>query len=233
MIEFLEDIKSHFESEYPREACGVLGIVRGKMKWFPCRNIALSKNDFVMHPKDYLQVNLTSDVLAIVHSHPDSSNEPSENDINYCNALGIPYYIFSYPDMDLNILQPKVSTKPLIGREYKFGVFDCFEAARDCLRVNFDIHIPNREPFEDDWWKKGLDYFCIEKLNSWGFKEVTEPTPGDLLVFAVDSSVGNHCGIYLGNDCFFHHAVNRLSCRESLMTRVWVNSLLGIYRYEA
>ena len=58
-----------------------------------------------------------ADILGIVHSHPDASNEASEHDIDCCNALGIPYYIFSYPDMELNIVEPKKRAYPLVGRE--------------------------------------------------------------------------------------------------------------------
>ena len=33
----IEDIKAHFEKEYPREACGIIGVVKGKKTWFPCK----------------------------------------------------------------------------------------------------------------------------------------------------------------------------------------------------
>ena len=33
-----EEIVEHFNAEYPREGCGVIGIVQGKSKWFPCKN---------------------------------------------------------------------------------------------------------------------------------------------------------------------------------------------------
>ena len=44
----IEEIKSHFEKEYPREGCGVIGIVQGKKKWFPCTNIANDDSGFVI-----------------------------------------------------------------------------------------------------------------------------------------------------------------------------------------
>jgi len=227
----IEEIKAHFDAEYPQEGCGIIGIVKGKKRWFPCKNVAEGKEDFIMSSEDWFDVKKQADIYAIVHNHIDSSNEPSENDINNCNALGVPYYIFSYPDLELNILEPKQNFNPLIGRDYKFGVSDCFEAMRDWLS-NEGINIPKRAAFEDDWWLKGLDYFTEEVINEWGFKKVTFPQKNDLLVFAVESSVGNHCGVYLTNDIFFHHAENRLSCRESLYP-FWGKHLIGIYRHEA
>ena len=73
---------------------------------------------------------------------------------------------------------------------------------------------------------------CKEFVKTYGFEKVSDPKKGDLLIFAVESSVGNHGGVYLGNNMFFHHAVNRLSCREN-MGKLWLESLVGVYRYVA
>lgn len=227
----IEEIQEHFEKEYPREGCGIIGIVKGKKKWFPCRNVAEHEDDFVLSSEDYFDIVKRCDILAIVHSHPDASNEPSITDTNYCNALGIPYWIFSYPGMDLNIVEPQKLSHPLIGREYSFGSADCFEAARDWLAKE-NIFIPKREPFEDNWWEKGLNYFSEKRMNEWNFKKVENPEKNDVLLFQVQSDVPNHCGIYIGNNVFFHHAEHRLSCREPL-NALWVKYLAGVYRYDS
>ena len=227
----IEEIQQHFEKEYPREACGVIGIIKGKRQWFPCENLAQGTENFVLSSKDYLNIKSKADILGIVHSHPDASNKASEHDIDCCNALGIPYYIFSYPDMELNIVEPKKRAYPLIGREYEFGIKDCFEAMRDWLEKE-NIYIPPREPFEDDWWNNDLDYFTEENIKNWNHKKVDSHEKNDVLIFKIREKVANHCGVYLGNDIFFHHAENRLSCRENLYP-FWIQHLVGIYRYVA
>ena len=227
----IHEIEEHFKKEYPREGCGVIAIVKGKKKWFPCTNVAQDDEDFIISSQEYFKIKVKYDILAIVHSHPDASNEASQFDIDNCNALGLSYYIFSYPEMDLNILEPKQKQYPIIGREYKFGVHDCFEALRDWLDLK-NIKIPPRAPFEDDWWKKGLNYFCSETIKQWNHVEVKEPKENDVLIFTMESNVPNHCGVYIGNDTMFHHAVNRLSCRESLYP-LWAKYLTGVYRYDA
>lgn len=227
----IDEIQEHLRKEYPREGCGVIGIVKGKKKFFPCENVASDDDDFIISSSDYLKLKKSVDIVGIVHSHPNASSTPSENDINNCNALGIPYYIFSYPEMDLHIQEPAKNFNPLIGREYKFGISDCFEASRDWLAQE-NINIPPRAPFEDDWWKKNLNYFTEENISSWGFVKVDSPKKNDVLIFQVKADVPDHCGIYLGNDVFFHHAENRLSCRESILP-FWHKKIVGIYRYVA
>jgi len=228
----IDEIQKHFETEYPREGCGVIGVVKGKKRFFPCKNVSETEDNFILCSKDWFRIKQQADIIGIIHNHPDSTNEPSQSDINNCNAIGIPYYIFSYPEMELNIIEPKKNFNPLLGREYKFGVTDCFEAMRDWLGSE-NIHIPPREPFEDDWWEKeGLNYFSEENIKNWNHSKVKEVQKNDVLIFQVEAGIPNHCGVYLGNDVFFHHAVHRLSCRENLYP-FWIKHLVGIYRYEA
>jgi proteasome lid subunit RPN8/RPN11 len=233
IFDFLKEIEQHFEKEYPREGCGLLCVKQGRMHWVPCTNVAKDEEDFVIDSTEYLKAHRTSDIVGIVHSHPDASCEPSEADRAYCNVLGIRYYIYSYPEMDLCILDPEGARMDLYGREYKFGVTDCFEAARDYLK-SVEIEIPPRIAFEDDWWDKDLDYFTDEMLAEWGFEPVDleNAQKNDVIVFNVRAPVGNHCGVYLGGDAFYHHAVDRLSCRESLYP-FWVQHIKRVYRYVA
>lgn len=226
----IEEIEQHFKNEYPREGCGIIGIVKGKQVWFPCTNVAEDDNNFILSSEEYFEIKKKADIFAIVHSHVDQSNKASDYDIKCCNALGIPYYIFSYPGMSLNILQPKVVFNPLIGRNYEFGVTDCFEATRDWLS-NEGIHIPRRDIFEENFWEKKLNYFTEENIKKWNHYKVEVPKKNDVLIFQIKSDVPNHCGVYLGGDIFFHHAVDRLSCRESLHP-VWIKYLVGVYRSE-
>ena len=140
----LAAIEEHFKNEYPREGCGVLSVVKGKKVFFPCTNIAEDDEDFIIDSKEYIKLLRTTDIIGIVHSHPDRSPEPTESDTKYCNTLGIPYYIFSYPDMKLEVVQPEKNLTELYGREYEFGVLDCFEAMRDYLKSQNIAHGPSK-----------------------------------------------------------------------------------------
>ena len=73
----LDNIFEHFNSEYPKEACGLIGVFKGKTKWFPCRNTSEQDLSFIIDKEDYLAASLKSDIIAVVHSHPDISEKPS------------------------------------------------------------------------------------------------------------------------------------------------------------
>lgn len=234
MITLLDQIEQHLKEWYPKEGCGVIGVVRGELKWFPCDNIAEKGTEFVIDSGQYITISQKCDIVGIVHSHPDASPEPSNFDIKYCNALGIPYYIFSYPEMDMFKLDPIRETKSLFGRDYELGVNDCFSAITDYYKSK-DLTILKR-PFhlpKDRWWIDGADYFTENNINTWGFNKVEGPMQeGDLLIFKVMSEVSNHCGVYIGEDLFYHHAINRISCRENLFPQ-WKKYIIGVYRYDA
>jgi cell wall-associated NlpC family hydrolase len=118
------------------------------------------------------------------------------------------------------------------GLTYEFGKRDCFTFVH---RYYNDIGIPfnNREDFIDDWWEQDIDYFCPEYIKKWGFIPSTKKNlqPKDLLIFNVKCSVPNHCGVYIEQNMFAHHAHGRLSCVEDLYP-FWTKFLVGAYSYE-
>ena len=55
-MDLYEEIREHFEKEYPREGCGVFGVVKVKKQWFPCTNVADDNEDFIIDSKQYLKI---------------------------------------------------------------------------------------------------------------------------------------------------------------------------------
>ena len=209
-----KEIVEYFVEKFPEEGCGILLNKRGKLYWIPCENKSDNPTeDFYIDPKEYIKAGLSGDIYAIVHSHPEGSEEPSEADIQTSNFLGIPYHIYSLETMKKYEHIPEQLKSPLLGREYLFGKYDCYSLVRDYYS-DLGITLPSI-PFEDDWWLKGLNYFD-DLVEPFGFVDVEQPEKHDMIIFQVFCEVPNHCGVYLGEDIFLHHAVNRLSCRESL-----------------
>lgn len=225
-----EDIKHDIVKSFEKdiESCGFIFLCKGKLKYIPTKNVSDSpRENFIIDPKVYSKYSLLGDILFIVHTHPDNT-VPSEYDMQACNALGIPYIIYSCSTLEHSITYPK-NYKHLLGRTYEFGVKDCFEAARDWYLAH-NVYISKRGEWEDDWWLVGKDYLSDE-MQDWPFKKVNNLKYGDLVTFAVGHEKENHMAIYLDNDVIFHHAVNRLSCREN-MYPMWGKCLRNIYRYE-
>jgi proteasome lid subunit RPN8/RPN11 len=100
MIEFLLDIEEHFKLWYPKEGCGVLAVQNGKEKWFPCTNVAENDDSFTIDTDEYMYIVQLEKITGVIHSHVNQPAKPSKRDINVCNLLNIPFYIFSYPEMD-------------------------------------------------------------------------------------------------------------------------------------
>ena len=193
----LEDIKQYVYENADIEACGLLSLERGRVRWNPCPNVADNpKHDFIIDPLDYKAVSEKGDVVGVVHSHPGESPQPSVLDRAACDRLGIPWYIF--------------------------GENDCWALARDFYKEEFNITLPTMK-FKDDWWEEGLNYFD-DLFDKFGFIEVEEPQRGDIIIFKIYNNIPNHCGVYLEEDIFMHHAENRLSCRESLYP-FWIKNI--------
>jgi proteasome lid subunit RPN8/RPN11 len=207
------------------EPCAVVLLKKGKAKLVPLANVSDDPENYFLFDKQFVSLSLTGDILYTVHAHPDNCI-PSDHDIDCCNKVNIPYIIFNAITLDYSIIYPE-GYKNLLGRSYKFGTQDCFEACRDWY-IAHSIVLPSRDiNWIDDWWLKGLNYI-EEEISNWPFKEVSSLRYGDLLTFG---EIPNHIGIYIEKDIFFHHAVNRLSCKENIYP-FWGSTLKKVYRYE-
>ncbi len=87
----IKAIQEHVAAEYPREACGLVAQRGRAERYFPCRNLATeSKDNFVLAPEDYAEVEEWGTITGIVHSHPDATTQPSELDKAQCDATLLP-----------------------------------------------------------------------------------------------------------------------------------------------
>ena len=103
----IDDIFEHAAECAPRECCGLVIQDGNDKRYIRMENISENKNEFEMDALTFASYQAISKILYVVHSHYDEDCRPSEHDINNCNAVGIPYFIVSYPDKDYTILEPK------------------------------------------------------------------------------------------------------------------------------
>ena len=99
---FKEAAKQHAIKEAPKESCGI--VVNDE--YFPCLNISNTpKDNFSIHPKDFLKARSKGKLQYIVHSHPEGGNA-SEPDKKACTATKLPWYVYLIPQDTWQIINP-------------------------------------------------------------------------------------------------------------------------------
>lgn len=209
------EIVDHAKKEFPRESCGLIIIKRGKMIYWPCKNLAIKQAQFIMDPKDFASAEDFGEIMAIVHSHCSEPATPSAADRVSCEASRLPWFIVSIPNETWSYIEPTGFKAPLIGRKFAHGVLDCYSLVRDWFREERGVELPD---FDRDelWWRHG-DNLYMENFHKAGFRKLEDHEtvlPGDCFLMQIGSKVANHAAIYLGDNLILHHLINRLSCRD-------------------
>lgn len=205
----------HAVEESPKECCGLLMVINGKLEYKKCRNIA-DIGDFVIDPSDYAKYCDLGEVVAIFHSHNTGDSEPSVCD-KLCIEKGkIPWIIYDIVSDSFTETKPTGFKLPILGREFKHGFVDCLSLIRDYYS-EIGIILPDSER-EDDWWLKGGNLYN-DKFESFGFvkvggSEFTDFKKHDVILMQVGSPVPNHGAVYIGDNQIIQHCQGRLSSKD-------------------
>jgi proteasome lid subunit RPN8/RPN11 len=208
------DALAHARAEYPRESCG---LVMADGRYLPARNLASSAREhFILDARDYARAAESGEIVAVVHSHPDASANPSDADRVACEASGLPWYIVGLPDGMWRECAPCGYRAPLIGRPFVHGILDCYSLVRDWYAER-GIALPDFHR-DDEWWRRGgnlyLDHYAEAGFVRLGAEAPAEPREGDVILMQVLADVPNHAAIWLPGDVILHHLHGRLSCRD-------------------
>jgi proteasome lid subunit RPN8/RPN11 len=95
----LDALVAHARDEAPNECCGYLRAAEGRVEEvFRSRNLRNSRYGYELDPQSLLAANELDDEgyqVGIYHSHPRSSPEPSQTDINLAHYPHWTYLIVS------------------------------------------------------------------------------------------------------------------------------------------
>lgn len=218
-----DQLRAEAIEAYPNEAVWL--ITPGECR--RVRNVASNPSATFRVDKRTMAAAVKRGLLAVVHSHPDGPDCPSEADMNGQLASGVPWGIISTNGE--GCLPPfwwgdDVPREPLIGRPFRHGVTDCYALIRDYYRLELGIVLPEY-PRDWEWWLSGGDLYR-QGFASAGFRVIdqAEAREGDMWWSQIRSPVPNHGGVYLGNGLILHHKTARL---EADATRLSLREPIG------
>ena len=227
-----DDALVHAKDQDPKEAVGLLLNIRGKQKYYPCQNLAItSHQEFILNPEDYVKADNLGDIVAVVHSHPSTPPIPSQADRISCEHSKLPWHIVNPKTGEWGECKPEGYVPDLLGRPWVWGVTGCWSLVVDWYKQEKGIILKDyartmtpqeflEDPlFEDYAWRTGFrELRPDERLQE-----------GDVLLMSIMYPTLNHVAVFLG-DMVLHHLADRLSCREPYSE--WLLKCTGKrYRY--
>ena len=198
----------HAAESFPRESLGFVVLIKGRLIYVTATNKSLTSDTFISDPVEYAQISSIGKVVALVHSHPNSSSKPSILDQQAHAVSGLDWIILG---LDGVTYLEGIKKPDLLGRKYVHGVTDCYAFVKDWYELNLKISL-NDYPRDDHWWDNGQNLY-LDNFEEAGFIEVDKPQDGYILLMQIGSSVPNHAAVFI-NGRIEHHLYGRLSCSD-------------------
>ena len=123
-----------------------------------------------------------------------------------------------------------VNYKSLLGRQWEYGVFDCFTLIRDFFALQ-NIKLPDFERPDD---LDTCESIFLEQAERIGFKQIeySERLPYDVLIMKLGTKEPMHAAILLPDERILHQRQDSLSAIEPL-GRYYVSRVAAVFRYAA
>ena len=211
-----QDALAHAKDQDPKESCGLLINVKGKEKYYPCKNLSTySQQCFIIDPEDYAKAEDSGKVLAVIHSHPVTPPIASQADMISCEQGKLVWHIVNPKTEQWGFYKPSGYKPSLIGRHWVWGVTDCWSLVRDWYKEKLGITLRDwdRPTTPEQFLNNPLFEKCFLET---GFRELRPDEKlknGDALLMSIMATGLNHVAIFIDGDVL-HHLADRISCKE-------------------
>lgn len=123
-----------------------------------------------------------------------------------------------------------VNYQSLLGRQWDYGVFDCFTLVRDYFALE-GIVLPDFVRPDD---LEACDSIFLQQAEKIGFEPVIfrQRQPGDVLIMRCETKEPMHAAVLLPDERILHQRQNSLSAVEPL-GRYYVSRVSAVFRYAA
>ena len=226
-----ESALNHAKEQDPKESCGLLLNIKGKERYHPCRNLSTNNQYFILDPEDYVKGNKRGEIIAIVHSHPFTPPVPSQADKVSCEHSGLSWHIVNPKTEEWGYYEPVGYKAPLLGRQWVWGITDCWSLVRDWYKETKNIELRDweRPTTLEDFNKDPMFERCAWRIGFRKLRPDEQLINGDLLFMSIFGKGLNHVAVFLNGEVL-HHLTDRLSCREPYSA--WLQKCTGAkYRY--
>ena len=215
-MDWKQEALKHAKKDDPNESVGLLLNIKGKKRYFPCRNLSLTSHQcFIIDPEDYVKADSIGEIISVIHSHPITPPDASQADKIGCENSNMPWYIVNPKTEKWAYIEPSGYEPPLLGRQWVWGVTDCWSLVRDWYKQERNIILRDweRPVTPEEFIKNPMFESCAWRT---GFRELRSDEKlenGDLLFMSILATGLNHVAIFVDGEVL-HHLTDRLSCKE-------------------
>lgn len=217
MNDYADQIRAAAIAAHPKEA--VFLITPGECR--QVKNIAHDPTHTFRVDKRSMAAAIKRGLLAVVHSHPDYPDCPSEADMRGQINSGVRWGIVATDGKSTTPIRwwGHGECEPLVGRGFVHGITDCYGLIRDYYALELGIDLPEY-PRNWEWWRNGGDLYRTGFASA-GFRRIErdEAQPGDMWLAQLRSDVPNHGGIVLENGLALHHPSARYPVDSARLSR--------------
>lgn len=226
----LVELVADCDKRVPEEACGF--VVNGRV--IPCENAHSNpEENFAISAEDYAKAEAQGEIQCVYHSHTNGMERFSPHDIKACKQSGLPWLVYSTTTKNWWYGDPSGNT-PYIGRDWLYGIYDCYSLLRDFYRRELNIQLDDFDRGLEGEWNVGGWRMFERNYAGQGFVEVGDAErKGDMILMQIGAPSPNHVGVFAGQGCSFYHQLVGRKSQLTTFGNYWRQRTVKVLRHRS